>query len=55
MQLSSDKQFCRLGCVLVITVPFGSPAKFIFKVSMNGLISNSASPILSSLVNKSWS
>lgn len=55
MQLSSARQFCLLGCSLVMTVPLGRPCRFILRASMNGFMSNSASPILSSLLNVSWS
>ncbi|KAG5013307.1 hypothetical protein GYH30_025375 [Glycine max] len=55
MQLSSARQLCLLGCILVTTVPFGRPVKFIFEASIKGKMSNSASPILSSLLKVSWS
>ena len=55
MELSSARQFCRLGCTLEIMVPLGRDPKFILKASRYGLMVNSASPILSSLLNVSWS
>ena len=55
MQLSSARQFCLLGCTLEIMVPLGRPSKCIRKASRYGLMVNSASPILSSLLNVSWS
>lgn len=53
MQLSSDRQFCLLGCILEIMVPLGRPFSSIFKAFRYGLMSNSASPILSSMLNVS--
>ena len=55
MLLSSAKQFCLLGCILVIIVPLGRSCRFILSASMYGLMSISASPILSSKLNVSWS
>lgn len=55
MQLSSDRQFCLLGCTLDTMVPLGRPSRCILKASRYGLMENSASPILSSLLNVSWS
>ncbi|URD89512.1 hypothetical protein MUK42_32899 [Musa troglodytarum] len=53
--LSSAKQFCLLGLTVVIMVTFGIPAKSILIASMNGRMSSSASPIISSGVNVSLS
>lgn len=55
--LSSDKQFCLLACIFIMTVPSGSPPSWfwILMASRNGSMWKTASPILSSLENQSLS
>lgn len=55
MRLSSDRQLSRVGFTVVSIVLLGTPSSRIFTASRKCLMSNSASPILSSALNVSLS